>query len=143
MRKAYALLTGLLLVAVVVQFYFAAVGAFTKPQADNAYILHDINGTMVIPVLTILATIAAAVLKLPGRQIGLTVLPLGLIIVQVLIVVIGGAFDNGSNMTTGSVIVLGLHAVNGLAIMGVSGALFARARRLAASPAPESSTVDA
>jgi hypothetical protein len=39
--------------------------------------------------------------------------------------------------------VLGLHAVNGLAIMGVSGTLFARARRLAVSPAPATSTVDA
>jgi hypothetical protein len=143
MRKVYAVLTGLLLAAVVVQFYLAAVGAFSKPQADNSYILHDINGTLVIPVLTILATIAAAVLRLPRRQIGMTLLPLGLVVVQVLIVLVGEALDKGSVTTPASVIVLGLHAVNGLAIMAVSGTLFARARRLAVSTAPAASTVDA
>jgi hypothetical protein len=128
----------------VVQFYLAAVGAFSKPQADNSYILHDINGTLVIPVLTILATVAAAVLRLPGRQVAFTVLPLGLVVVQVLIVVAGQALDNGSTTTPASVIVLGLHAINGLAIMAVSGTLFARARRLAVSAsAPAASTVDA
>ncbi len=131
LRKVYIGLTGLLLAAVVVQFYFAAVGAFTKPQPDNPYRVHEIIGSAVIPLLAILATVVAAIMKLPARQIGLTALPLGLTILQVLIVVLGKALstNDGQTTTTAALIVLGLHAVNGLAIMGVAGTVFARARR--------------
>ena len=134
MRRVYQVLAGLLLFAVVAQFYFAAVGAFAKPQQDDSYNLHGITGTAVIPLVSLLATIVAALLRLPGRQIGLTALPLGLVVVQLLIVGIGRALseNDGERTTTAALIVLGLHAVNGLAIMGVSGAVFARARRLGA-----------
>jgi hypothetical protein len=134
LRRVYIGLTGALLAAVVLQFYFAAVGAFTKPQQDGSYNLHGITGTAVIPLLSLLATIVAALLRLPGRQIGLAALPLGLVVVQLLIVGIGRALseNDGERTTPVALIVLGLHAINGLAIMGVAGAVFARARRLGA-----------
>jgi hypothetical protein len=86
---------------------------------------------IVIPVVSLLATVVAAMLRLPGRQIGLTILPLGLVVVQILIVEVGRALsENDGNRTTPlALIILGLHAINGLAIMGVAGTVFARARR--------------
>ena len=136
MRKVYLVLTGLMLLAVVAQFYFAAVGAFARPQQDTSFVLHDVTGTLVIPVLAILATVVALVARVPGRLVGLTILPLGLIVVQVLIVVLGKAFDDGDTTSPAALAVLGLHAINGLAVMAVAGTVFARARALAnAAPA--------
>ena len=54
MRKAFVIVSALLLVAFALQFVFAAVGAFTKPAGDDAYALHSVNGMAVIPVLTLL-----------------------------------------------------------------------------------------
>jgi hypothetical protein len=134
-RRVYTALTGLLLLAVLVQFYFAAVGAFTKPQTDKSFMLHSVTGMLVIPLLSLLATIVAALARAPGRLIGLSILPLGLVVVQVLIIVLGDAVSGSSDTTTAAgVAVLGLHAINGLAIMGVAGVLFRRARMLAATP---------
>ena len=130
MRRVYFGLSVLLVFAVVLQFYFAAVGAFTKPQTDSSYGLHSVNGMMVIPLLSILAAIAAAVARVPGRAIGLAIAPLGLVVVQVLIIVIGKAFSDGDDTTAASLVIYGLHAVNGLAIMAVSGANARAARQL-------------
>ena len=128
-RRVYLGLSALLLLAVVAQFYFAAVGAFAKPQDGQLVRLHDMTGSMVIPVLSILATVAALVARLPGRLIGLTILPLGLIVVQFLIVVLGKALTTTATHTTPAALaVLGLHAINGLAVMAVAGTVFARAR---------------
>ena len=136
MRKVYLVLTGLMLLAVVAQFYFAAVGAFARPQQDTSFVLHDITGTLVIPLLAILATVVALVARVPGRLVGLTILPLGLIVVQVLIVVLGKAFDDGDTTSPAALAVLGLHAINGLAVMAVAGTVFARARALAVRRRP-------
>jgi hypothetical protein len=132
-RRVYVGLSILLLVAVGLQFYFAAVGAFTKPQTDSSYGLHSLNGMMVIPLLSILATVAAAVARAPGRLIGLAIAPVGLVILQMLIIAAGKAFSDGDTTTTpAAVAIYGLHAVNGLAILGVAGANL-RASRLFAS----------
>ncbi|MFF0306333.1 DUF6220 domain-containing protein [Streptosporangium sp. NPDC004379] len=136
MRKVYVVLAGLLLASVVVQFYFAAVGAFDRPMEEGSFALHDTFGMMAIPILSLLATVAAALAKAPGRLIGFTLLPLGLVIVQVLIVVLGRALnDDTGYTTTAGLAVLGLHAINGLAVMGAAGSVLRRARALAAAPA--------
>ena len=112
------------------QFYFAAVGAFSKPQTDDVYALHIANGRMVFPILAILATIAAALAKAPGKLIGLTVLTLGLLIVQTLIIVLGNVIGGATEQRTtpAAVAILGLHAVNGMVIMGVLGNVMRKAR---------------
>lgn len=136
MRRAYVVLVGLLMLAIVAQFYFAAVGAFDKPQDDDSFALHAVNGMMVIPLLSLLATLVAALARAPGRLIGLTVLPAGLIVLQVLITElgknIGGSTDDKT--TAAALAFLGLHAINGLAIMGVSGMVLRGARKLVAEP---------
>jgi hypothetical protein len=135
-RRVYLGLTGLLLLAVVAQFYFAAVGAFAKPQDDSSFALHDLTGMLIIPVLSLLATVAAAIARVPGRLIGLTILPLGLVVVQVLIIGLGKALSNtdGAEHTTAAALaVMGLHALNGLAIMAVTGTVFVRERAVVSS----------
>ncbi|MFF4777095.1 DUF6220 domain-containing protein [Microtetraspora fusca] len=134
MRRVYVALAGLQLLAVLAQFYFAGIGAFDKPQADDSYGLHATLGMMVIPVLSLVVTVVATLAKAPGRLIGLSILPLGLVVVQMLIIILGRALnDSTGNTTAGSLAVLGLHAVNGLAIMGVAGQVLAGARRLASA----------
>lgn len=142
MRKVYAAVAGLMLVAAIVQIYLAAVGAFDKPQDDSSFILHSMNGSMVIPVLSLVATAAAAAAKAPGRLIGLTILPVGLIIVQSLIIGLGSLFDDSAgNTTAASLVILGFHAVNGMLIIGVCEVVFRRARQLAwPKPATEASS---
>ncbi len=138
MRRVYLALTGLLLLAVLAQFYFAAVGAFAHPQDDRSYALHGIDGTMVIPALSILATIAAALARAPGRLVALSLAPLGLVVVQVLIILAGfgltGSTDN--HTTPAGLTILGLHALGGLATMAVAGLLVNRARAFARPPVP-------
>ncbi|MGI5154341.1 DUF6220 domain-containing protein [Microbispora sp. CA-102843] len=143
-RKVYAALAGLLLAAAVVQMYLAAVGAFDKPQDDSSFALHSMNGMMVIPVLSLVATAAAAAARVPGRQIGLTILPVGLVIVQALIIALGGLFDDSTGNTTPlSLAILGLHAVNGMAVVGACGMVFRNARQLAwAKPAPSGAAAE-
>jgi hypothetical protein len=132
MRKVYIGLSIALLVAVVAQFYFAAVGAFSEPQSDSSYAPHRMIGMMVIPLLSILTIVAAAVAKAPGKLVGMAAAPLGLVIVQVLIVLLGRAFnDDAGNTTTASVVILGLHALVGGAVMGAAFGNLNAARRFA------------
>jgi hypothetical protein len=138
MRRIYVVLVGLLLASGGLQFYFAAVGAFTKPQTEESFSLHVINGRMVFPILAILAVIAAALAKAPGKLIGQTLLPLGLIIVQSLIIVLGNVIGGATEQrsTPVALAILGLHAVNGMIIMGVVGTIMRKARQhLAAATA--------
>ena len=60
MRKAYFVITVLLLIAVVIQFYFAALGVFgPQGETDNLYLFHRINGSAVLPILSLLAVLFA------------------------------------------------------------------------------------
>jgi len=134
-RKAFVIITTLLLVAFVLQFVFAAVGAFTKPAGDGAYILHSVNGTAVIPALTLLTTLFAALAKAPGRLIGLAILPLGLVVLQMLIAALVNAFtDAAGASTTLGLSIAGLHAINGIIAVHVVVSVHRAARKLA-SPA--------
>src|SRR4051812_8731405 len=121
MRKALVVVCFLLLGAFALQFVFAAVGAFTKPAADDSYALHSINGMAVIPVLTLLAILLAALAKAPGRLIGLTSLVLGLVVLQGLIAMLANAFADATGASTPvGLIVGGLHAVNGIVAVHVA-----------------------
>jgi hypothetical protein len=136
-RKAYFVITVLLLIAVVLQFYFAALGVFgPQGEDDNLYTFHRINGSAVLPLLTVLAVVFAALSRAGARTVWLSALPILLIAVQYLLFILGGIIGGGdeSNPTVGSAVILGLHAVNGLAVMGTILTLMARARRRAFGP---------
>ncbi|MGW5668361.1 DUF6220 domain-containing protein [Micromonospora sp. NPDC003776] len=130
MRKLFAGLAALLMLAVVAQFYLAASGAFSTAPHDEAFRPHRALG-YVIFLLPVLMTIVAALARMPGRLIGMTGLVAGLTVVQVVIAVLARAFnDTGDTSTTVGQLIFGLHAVNGLAIVAVTGNVTRQARAL-------------
>ncbi|TDB76160.1 DUF6220 domain-containing protein [Micromonospora sp. KC723] len=136
MRKAFVVVSTLLLVAFVLQFVFAAVGAFTKPAGEGTYVLHSVTGTVVIPVLTLLTVLFAALAKAPGRLIGLAFLPLGLVVLQALIAMLANASTDAAGVSTPfGLAIAGLHALNGIIAVHVVVAVLQAARKLA-HPAP-------
>ena len=134
MRRAFVVSGGALLVAFALQFVFAAVGAFTKPAGgDGSYRLHSITGMAVIPVLTLLTILFAALAKAPGKLIGLTALPLGLVVLQALLAgLANGLTDASGRTTTAGLIVGGLHALNGIIAVHIVVAVMRGARKLGA-----------
>jgi hypothetical protein len=129
MRKAYFVITILLLISVVVQFYFAALGIF-GPVDGSLFVFHSINGQFVLPALALLAVIFAALSKAGARTIWLSALPILLVAVQILLFIIAGALTGSSpeNPTVPGAIILGLHAINALAILFTIVTLVRRAR---------------
>jgi prepilin signal peptidase PulO-like enzyme (type II secretory pathway) len=128
-RKVYFVITVLLLISVVVQFYFAALGVFGPEDAD-LFVFHSINGQYVLPGLALLAVIFAALSRAGVRTVLLSALPILLVAVQILLFILAGALTGGSeeNPTVAGAIILGLHAINALAILGVIITLVRRAR---------------
>ncbi|MGC4812152.1 DUF6220 domain-containing protein [Micromonospora sp. DT228] len=142
MRKAFVITSALLLVAFGLQFVFAAVGGFTRPAADDTYVLHSVNGMAVIPALTLLTALCAALARAPGRLIGLTLLPIGLVIVQALLAMLAAASTDAAGVSTPLGPILGgLHALNGIIAVHVVVAVLQGARKLT-DPAPADSTAD-
>ncbi|GAA2575353.1 hypothetical protein GCM10010399_00960 [Dactylosporangium fulvum] len=132
MRRAFVIVSALLLVSFVLQFAFAAVGAFTKPAGDGAYVLHSVTGMAVIPALTLLTTLFAVLAKAPGRLIGLAALSLGLVVVQGLIAMLANAFTDAAGASTPvGLTVAALHALNGIVVVHVVVSVFRAAQRLA------------
>ncbi len=77
----------------------------------------------------------AALAKAPGRLIGLTILPLGLVVVQALIAVLANAFTDAAGASTPlGLTIAGLHALNGIVAVHVVVSVHRAARKLA-SPA--------
>ena len=141
MRRIFVVVASLLVVDLVVQFYFAAFGVFQHPSPEDSFVLHQMNGRVVLPLLCLLVILAAALARAPGRLIGFSAVPLGLYVVQIVLFVLAGLTGTTDEKTTlPGTIILGLHAVNGLCILGVSILLVRRASRLAAAGRPP--TVD-
>ncbi|OLE27723.1 MAG: hypothetical protein AUG44_09350 [Actinobacteria bacterium 13_1_20CM_3_71_11] len=86
-----------------------------------------------IPIAALLATVAAALARAPGRLIALTLAPVGLVVVQVLIILVGFKLTGSTEdrTTPAGLAILGLHALGGLATLGVAGLILTRARAFA------------
>jgi hypothetical protein len=83
----------------------------------------------------VLAVVGAAA-RVPGRILGMTGLIAALGVGQGLIAAVAGALgDTADTSTTAGRMVFGLHAVNGLIIMGVAETVARQARALAGKPA--------
>lgn len=136
MRKVLTGVAVLLVLAVVTQFYLAAVGAFDTAPKDESFSLHRSLGYLIL-LLAVLATLVAALARVPGSLVARAGLVAGLVLVQSLIRVLADALgDGGDATTTAGRFVFGLHAVNGLAIMAGAGALARGARNSAVEPSP-------
>lgn len=135
MRKVFAALTILLMLAVVLQIFLAGVGAFETAPKDEAFQPHRALGYGIL-LIAVLLTLVAAVARMPGRLIGMTGLVAGLVLVQAVIRVIASAFDEtGDSTSTAGELIFGLHAINALIILAVVGMILRQARELARSPA--------
>lgn len=135
MRKVYLGFTVVLMLGIVAQFYFAAVGAFDTAPKDESFEIHRFLGYAIL-LWALLTTIVAALARMPGAVIGRVALVAGLTLVQSLIAVLANAMDSGDTTTTSGQLVFGLHALNALAIMGVAGAALSRGRELVRMPTP-------
>jgi hypothetical protein len=136
MRKAFTVVSALSLVAFALQFVFAAVGAFTKPAGDSGYALHSVNGTAVIPALTLLTILLAALARAPGRVIALAAVPLGLVVLQALLAALANTFtDDAGGSTALGLTIGGLHALNGIIAVHVVVSVLRAAQQLT-SPRP-------
>lgn len=141
MRRAFTVTSIALLVALALQFLFAAVGAFTEPARDDSYVLHSLTGMAVIPVLALLTILFAALAKAPARLIGLTVLPLGLVFLQVLLAALARSFTDAAGASTAVGLTIGaLHALNGIiavhVVVGIVRAAQRHASPATAEPVP-------
>lgn len=129
MRKAFTALAVVLLLLVVGQFFLAASGAFESVPKDESYKPHRALGVGIV-LFAILLTIVGAVARLPGRLVGMSGLVAGLALLQMVIRVIAGAFDDAGKTSTVGALVFGLHAVNALLIAAVSVRIVRQAREL-------------
>jgi hypothetical protein len=133
-RKVFAVLATLLTLMVVTQFFLAASGAFDTAPNDEAFRPHRALGYGIV-LLAVVVTIIGALARMPGRLVGMTGLVAGLGVGQGLIRVVAAAFnDTGDTSTTAGRLVFGLHAVNGLAMLAVTGTVARRARELSRPP---------
>ncbi|XVQ89008.1 DUF6220 domain-containing protein [Microbispora siamensis] len=137
MRKVFFGFAVLQLVAVLAQFYLATFGAFETPHPapgdPNAAInYHAMNGTMVIPLVSLLTTVVALIARAGGKVAGLSILPFVLVAVQLFVIFplaeIAGATETAT--TTASLVVMGFHALDGVAILAVAVVVVRRARAL-------------
>lgn len=136
MRKIFAALARLLMLAVVLQFLLAGSGAFATEPNDESFQPHRALGYGIL-LFAVLLTLIAALARMPGRFIAMTGLVAGLVLLQPVIRAIASAFgEAGDRTSTVGELVFGLHAVNGLIIMAVVGMIIRQARKLSSSPAP-------
>ena len=133
MRRVAAGLAALLAVAIVAQFYLAASAAFDTAPKDESFQAHRALGYAIL-LLAVLSTAAGALARMPGRLVGMAALVAGLGVLQPVIRLVAAAFDDsGGNSTPTGVIVFGLHAVNGLLMLGLAVTVARRARALPVS----------
>ncbi|SCL49548.1 hypothetical protein GA0070606_1488 [Micromonospora citrea] len=135
MRRFFLGLAALQMLAVVAQFFLAASGAFDTAPRDEAFRAHRVLGPAVV-LIAVLAVVVAATARMPGRLIGMSGLVAGLAVVQFVIKAIATALDGAGGGTTAGDLVFGLHAVNGLAIVAVTGRILRQARQLSRPAAP-------
>jgi Family of unknown function (DUF6220) len=142
MRKFFLVASALALLAVVLQFYFAGVGAFHRPFDRDGFMPHVINAGVVM-FTALLSCIAAAVARAGRGTTWLAALPLVLVMLQYGIFALAALFlpagtpldSNGVPLVAEGLpnYVVALHVINGLGILWISVVVFRRARRLAAS----------
>ncbi|GAA2847657.1 hypothetical protein GCM10010517_04760 [Streptosporangium fragile] len=149
MRKVFFGFAALLLLTVITQFYLATFGAFQRPAPTTlgdwgATTPHVINGVMVIPVLSLLTTIVAAVAKAGARLVWLSIAPVGVVVGQLFVIFPLAELSGGTPERTNTLthIVMGFHAVLELLLLLTSVLLFRGARNLAsaATVAPHGDT---
>ena len=130
MRRVFVALATVMMVAIVAQFFLAAMSAFDTAPKEESFELHRALGYGIL-LLAVVLTLLAALARMPGRLIGMTGLAGGLVLLQAVIATIANALADpaGASSTAGK-LVFGLHAVNALIIFGVVEDVQRRSREL-------------
>ncbi|MFC0681167.1 DUF6220 domain-containing protein [Lysobacter korlensis] len=133
MRKAFAIISLLLVLSCVLQFYFAAMGVFSKPE-DELFTIHGMNGAIFVRLLALLVLVFAALAKAGKRAVWLSAIAFVLVLFQtVLFILTGVIFGTGPESDTvpiGATILLSVHGLNGVVITLLGIAVLAIAWRL-------------
>jgi hypothetical protein len=134
-RKVFLVVAIMLVADIALQFYFAAQGVFAPGSTnDEQFVLHTTNGRIILPILCLLVIAAAALARAGGRTIGLSVLPLALVLFQTVLFILGSLTGTTEEEpTVAGSIVLGFHALIGMAAFGTASIVAQRARRLVAT----------
>jgi hypothetical protein len=151
MRKVFVASSGLMLLAVILQFYFAAYGAFTIPfpltteEHHEAFALHSGN-TNVILFLSLLSAGVAWLAKTGTRTALLALAPFVLVLMQIAIFIMsglaGGDIDATPPVSTPAAqAIVALHAINALAILGTALGAFVRGLKHDEAPKQEDALV--
>ncbi|WP_280243330.1 DUF6220 domain-containing protein [Nocardia abscessus] len=127
MKRAFTGLAALLLLAVIAQFYLAASGAYDTAPVEESFQPHRTLGYVIL-VCALVLTIAAAIARMPRRVVGLAGLVTGLVIGQSVIREVARSVGDGAS---GGNLVFGVHAINGLVIVGVIGMIVRQSRKIA------------
>lgn len=137
MRKAFVVTSALVLAAVLVQFYLAGVGAFSRPATTDAWAAHR-TGAMAVLAAALINTAVAALARAGGRLVALAALPVALVVLQVVLIVVGDALGGTDDERGGlPLYVAALHALNALAVLGTAIGVLRNARRLGTEEASE------
>ena len=136
MRRAFAGLAIVQLVAVTAQFFLAGSGAFDPAPNEESFQPHRAFGSGII-LLAVLLTVAAAAARVPGRLIGMSGLIAGLTVLQVVIGAVATALDGAGGVAGPGELVFGLHAINALAILGLTARIARQAGRLPQPDVPQ------
>lgn len=129
--KAYSVLSTLLVVEFLAQFFFIGVAIFTVTQvpddANSIYTalngdtsmtfsgLHGLNGMMVIPVTVLLLLICSFAARQTWKTTGLTALLFLLLVIQIAL-----PFLTFLSVFSGAYLVSALHPVNGTILLGLA-----------------------
>ncbi len=92
MRKVFSIVTILVVIAVVLQFYFAGMGVFSVPD-EGLFGIHGPAGRIVLPILFLLSPITAAIARAGKRTIWLTVIAILLLALQTVIFILTGVIE--------------------------------------------------
>ncbi|WP_084956423.1 hypothetical protein [Thermoactinospora rubra] len=140
MRKVLVGCTAVQLALVILQFYLSTFGGMERPspapgQEGAAITWHALNGVFVIPVVSLITTIVAAVARASGRIIGLCAGPLLLALVQLFVIfpLAAALGATEERTTTASLFVFGFHAIVGVVMLWASVMAFRGARALVAA----------
>ncbi len=145
MRKVFFVVSLLAIAVVAVQYYLAAVGVFSG--SHDGFVFHGTSGRIVAPIVFLLLIVTAALARAGKKTIWLTVLMLGLLVMQTLIFVftglIFGVGPDTPNPPVAAILTVSLHALNPMFMIWVGVVIALRARRLAfpgAGAAPDGAT---
>ncbi|WP_109509437.1 DUF6220 domain-containing protein [Nocardioides speluncae] len=130
MRKLFAGVAFLLMLAIAIQFFLAATGAYDDAPVDDSFQMHRALGYAIILIAGLVALVGALA-RVPGQLIAMAGAVAGLTILQAVIAGVAGALDDtGGGTSTTSAMVFGLHAINAVAIVFTASGLVSGARGL-------------